>query len=139
MGLSVDFLKICGVAIVCTLLLTVLKKSSGGMDSIVRAGGGIVIFSLLLSGIGEALGSVRSTVLSVADGSGYLGGAFSLMLKALGIALVSKLCADICRDCGENGLAGGIESAGRVAIISLCVPIVSELVGLAVKILEIGE
>ena len=53
--------------------------------------------------------------------------------------IICKLCADICRDCGESSLASGIEGAGRIAIISLCIPVIGELMRLALKILEMGE
>ena len=139
MAISIDFFKICGIAVICALLLTLLKKSFGGTDTLLRVGGGVVIFSLMLSGLGEAVGAVMEITSSIGGENALLSSSFSLMLKALGIAVISKLCSDVCRDCGESGLAGGIEAAGRVAIISMCIPIVRELVGLAVKILEMGE
>lgn len=134
-----ELFRICGVALVCSVLLVMLKNTSGGMDSLLRVGGGIVVFALVVSCIGEQILLIKSVVDKVPDDSGTMEKSFSLMLKALGIALVSKLGSDICRDCGEGTLAGGIESAGRVAIISLCIPVVSELCELAVKILEMGE
>ena len=137
--MSADFLKICGIAVICAMLLVLLKKSFGGMDMIVRIGGGIAVFSLVLSGLGEAVAAIREMTSILGSAGGLLGNSFSLMIKALGISLLAKLCADICRDCGESTLAGGIESAGRIAIIGLCIPVVSELIGLALKILEIGE
>jgi stage III sporulation protein AD len=139
MDISVNFFKICGIALICVILLSLLKKSFGGMDTVVRAGGAIVVFSLLVSGLAESLGAVREMISSVAESSAYLNSSFSLMIKALGVAVFAKLCADICRDCGESSLASGIEGAGRIAIISLCIPVIGELMRLALKILEMGE
>ena len=45
--------------------------------------------------------------------------------------LLSKLCADVCRDMGENTVGGGIELGGRLAILSLCIPLIGELMGYA--------
>ena len=57
------------------------------------------------------------------------------MLKALGMALVSKLCADVCRDSGETALAGGVESAGRIAILVLSLPTFAKILALVGEML----
>ena len=44
------------------------------------------------------------------------------MLKGLGVAFISEICAGICRDFGKNTLADGVDLAGKLEIILLCVP-----------------
>jgi stage III sporulation protein AD len=57
------------------------------------------------------------------------------MLKGLGVALLGRLCSDICRDCGEQTLASGIESVGRIVIFSLSLPMMSDVLALAGEML----
>ncbi|MBR6594775.1 MAG: stage III sporulation AC/AD family protein [Clostridia bacterium] len=52
---------------------------------------------------------------------------FGLLFKAVGISLLCTVAADICRDMGENGLANGVEGAGRAAILLLSLPVVRYL------------
>jgi stage III sporulation protein AD len=61
--------------------------------------------------------------------------AFGVMLKGLGIALVGRFCSDICRDCGEQTLANGVESVGRIAIFALSVPMLVEILSFAYELL----
>ena len=51
----------------------------------------------------------------------------SLLFGAFGTALVSHVTAEICRDCGENSLAGFAELAGKVEILVLCLPLVKAI------------
>ena len=55
----------------------------------------------------------------------------SILLRALGITYLTSISADICRSSGEASVAGYIESAGRVELLLLAVPLFSELFELA--------
>jgi len=133
-----EILKVGGIAVLCVLLL-MLTRSASGISLAVRIGGGVLIFGVFLSILRENVEMLESVVSLPSEyGGSYVSRAFSLMLKAIGIALLSKLCADICRDCGENTLAGGVEGVGRMAIFSLCLPIISEIIEYATKTLDMG-
>lgn len=133
-----DLLKVCGIAILCSVCLVILGRLAGGIGFAVRIGGSVLIFGALLMMLGENTEMIRDMTSFLGGAEGLASRAFSLMLKALGIALISKFCSDICRDCGEGGLAGGVESVGRIAIISLCIPVVAEILGYASAILDSG-
>ena len=59
--------------------------------------------------------------------SGYV----EVLLRALGITYLTSISADICRSSGEAAVAGYIESAGRVELLLLAVPLFSELLELS--------
>ena len=50
-----------------------------------------------------------------------------------------KVCSDICKDCGEGSLAFGVESAGKLCVVYMCLPLVADILGYAGKILSLGE
>ena len=50
-----------------------------------------------------------------------------IMLKGLGIAVLCRICSDICRDCGEPTAAAGVESAGKIGLLILALPAVGEV------------
>lgn len=51
----------------------------------------------------------------------------SVMLKALAIAGVSRLCAEICRDLGENAIASKIETLGKLGMVTLSLPLLKSI------------
>lgn len=138
MDYTAELFKVCGIAILCAVCLVIVGRISGGMSFALRIGGSVLIFGALifiLRGNMEAIGEMTAFI---GEENDVAAGAFALMLKALGIAFVSKFCSDICRDCGEATLASGVESVGRIAIISLCLPVVAEILEYASAILDAG-
>lgn len=53
---------------------------------------------------------------------------FENVFKAAGIAIVSEMGAQICLDAGEKTLAGRIALASRVAMLSMCVPMLEQII-----------
>ena len=62
----------------------------------------------------------------------------TMLFRALGIALLSQICADICRESGENGLAVGVELTGKVELLLLCLPLMEELLATARELMTLG-
>ena len=52
------------------------------------------------------------------------------VFRALGICTVTAFAAESCADAGQNALAAKVELAGRIAVIAVCVPMLTEIVSL---------
>ncbi len=129
-----EFFRVCGVAVLCAVVLCIFGKHFGALSAALRIGGAVLMFGMVAALLSEGIEELRG-VLSFGEGTAQT---FSLMIKALGVAFVSKFCAEVCRDCGENTLAGGVESAGKIAMISLCLPLLLEILSRASEILDMG-
>lgn len=119
------------LGILCAVTGILLRPLRSDFTGLVRMAGGILIFGAVVLGIGE---TVRETAeLFLSDGiAEYV----SVMLRALGIALLTRICTDLCRDAGEGVAASGVELAGKAAILMLCLPIIKEILGYAARFLQ---
>lgn len=61
---------------------------------------------------------------------------WAVMLKSLGIALLTELCAGICRDGGEQSLAFFAETTGKLEILYLSLPLVRSVLDTALGLLS---
>lgn len=52
---------------------------------------------------------------------------FGLLFKAVGVSFLCSVAAELCRACGETGLAGTVESVGRLVILLLSLPVLKFL------------
>ena len=121
-----DIVRLCGVGLLCAFCALILRQIKGEYAPLVRMGGTVIILGALSFFAAEILSKALS--FAFVDGlSEYV----NIMMKALGLCLISKLCADVCRDMGESAIGGGIELGGRLAILSLCIPLIGELMGYA--------
>ena len=66
-----------------------------------------------------------------------VGGYAEILLKALGIAVLTQCCAELCRECGENAAATGVELTGKVEILLLCLPLMSDVLSVAEDLLTL--
>ena len=54
----------------------------------------------------------------------------AVLLRILAAALVTRFCADLCRDGGSQALAAAVETAGAVAALVIALPLLEAVVGL---------
>ena len=47
----------------------------------------------------------------------------TILFKSLGICYIVQLASDYCRDCGENALASQVTLAGKLAMLSVSLPL----------------
>lgn len=133
--MSGSLLKICALSIVCVIVCIISRAFSGAISTAVRISGIIIVFfsvMLMLSDIVSDVGSIVEGFSEYSQISAY----WSVMLKALGIAILCRICTDVCRDCGEGAIAGGVETAGKIAILALSLPMVEEIVAWAQELLK---
>ncbi len=119
-------LKVCALAVICTAVGVVVKQIKNEMSFALRAAGGVLIFGILLLSL-EPFFSFFDELGGLAGTEEYVG----IMLRSLGVAILSHVCAGICRDAGEGSLAGGVELAGKIEILILCIPLIERILGYA--------
>lgn len=128
-----DIIRFCGIGLLCAISGIILRQVKGGELSLfIRIGGALIIFGAAML----MMKNVISELLEITDGQG-LDIYSKVLIKALGLALLTKICSDICRDCGEGTLASGVELCGKLGILLLCIPMIGELMDYAKKILGV--
>lgn len=131
-------LRASGIALAALAAVMVLRGASSGFAVFVKVGALVLLFGMAVSELSSGIGDLRGIIFDIIDGNSFTGRAISVMLKALGIALLGRICADICKECGENGLAQGVESVSGIVIFSLSLPILSEILSFASDVLQKG-
>ena len=125
-----EWISICGVGLLCAFSALLLRSKSGELAALLRVGGLVLLTGILVLSMREPLDDLRALVAEHAI-SEYV----TVMLKALGIAIVCGVCGDICRDCGEGSIASCVEMAGNLLILSLSFPLIREILDVASALL----
>lgn len=115
---------VIGISITALILSLFLKDYNKTVSLI------LVLFSsaLLFFKIVGSIGEITDTLKEITDNAGELSSYLKLMLKVLGIALITQITADICRDCGETALAGQTEVAAKIIIVAIILPLFEAVV-----------
>jgi len=115
-------MKACALAMLCVVVGAIVKQTRPEFLPYVRLAGIISVFGMAMSVISPIVIYIRSLFDGVSNDS-YV----ACILKALGIASLTQIAADICRDCGEGSAASGVELIGRLEMVVLCLPMIENI------------
>lgn len=129
-------LKGAGIAFIALIALLLLRETSGRFSVLIKIGTVVLLFALIMGELAVVFGELLGDIRDVISQDEFLNSSVSVMLKALGVALIGKICADVCKECGENGIAEGVEMLSGVVILSLSLPMLSKILGFASEMLK---
>ena len=125
-------IKFIGISICVLFCSLMLKETNRQIALILTVIGSAILF---MTAVGE-LSDIIKSVISISDASSSVLNYSKLMLKILGITLLTQIVCDICRDNGENALASMTGLVAKIIIVSLVLPLfetVIKIVGGLVK------
>lgn len=123
-------LRIAGVILCEIIVYTLLKQYKPEYAVISEIASVVIVFFLLGEEIGDALGVFDSFLSKGSIPPEYI----KVLIKVLGIALVTQFTADMCRDSGESALASKVEFAGKVIITATSIPVIKGFTGLVAQL-----
>lgn len=111
------------LGIAATLIALLLKKSNPEMTLLLSIGAVAVI---LVVAVELASGVKEMAQLAVAL-SGVSSAILSPVLKCVGIAIVTRIAADICKDAGQSSVSSSVELVGTAAALYVSMPLMKTL------------
>ena len=121
---------VCAGTVGAVVLLLIIREMRSGMAMPVS-----VCITTALSICAVVLIEPISEFVSEMAESARYGEYAKVMMKSLGISLVSSSSADICRDCGESAVGAKVELVGKCAILLVSLPLVRAVLTLAEEIM----
>ncbi len=123
--------KIAVAGVAGAIIALVLKKDIPELALAATLAVVMVLIYLLMDAVGQVLAFVKDMA-SMAEMSD---GMLAPVLKCVGIAVITKIAADICRDARETAVASAIELAGVVVSLFLMLPLLRAVVKLIISFL----
>ena len=118
-----DMVKIAAVAVAAALCAVVVRKSASELSMVLALAAGAVLLSLSLG----ALEGVTALLDTLADTAGLSPAVLAPVLKTVGIAILTKIAAELCKDAGEGGIAAFVETAGAAAALVVAAPLLQSV------------
>lgn len=111
--------KAAALAVVGALCALAVKKTAPEVGLVLSLAAGLAVLSLAL---GAAEG-VRDLMDALAGTAGLSPAVLAPVIKTVGIAILTRITAEVCRDAGEGGIAAFAETAGAAMALSVAVPL----------------
>lgn len=125
---------ICGLLLIAAVLAVTLRSARPEWSLLLGVLAGALVSLAAVLSLSDALELIRALL----ERTGIGGDTALLLLKALGICLLTQFTADVCRDAGETGLASRAEFAGKAALLLTALPLFSQVVELALTLMDGG-
>jgi len=132
LAFKMDIFKILIICIVAAIFSVIFRQHRPEFSILLA----LVTAVLALYLVFNALISPISRISQKLEGYGVELSYFKVALKALGIGYVTSFAADICRDAGQTTLASLSETVGKCSIFLLSVPLVINIVDLALGFIK---
>ena len=127
-----EILSIAGIILAAAMLSVILKEYKKEYSVLIGLCLAVGVFLLLMPYITMIFRTIESFV----SANHEVATRMIPVLKSLGIALVTQMVSDTCRDAGENAMASKMELAGKVTIIIVALPLAQELLDIITGLLK---
>ena len=111
--------KIAAICLVGIVLALLLQKNNPELAILLALA---VCVGVLLFGLGH-MKSVLATLEQMARAGGLSSDLLQPLLKTVGIAIVSRTGAELCRDADQKAMASVVEAAGAFSAVVVSIPL----------------
>lgn len=127
-----DIVKIAFFGIFTALIYALIRNIKPEIAPLVIIGGAAVILITLTENLLEISGSTDDMMKL----AGIEKENVSVLMKSLGICVVTQFAADICYDNSCSSMAAAVELAGRLGAIVLAMPLLQSVARLAIGLIN---
>jgi stage III sporulation protein AD len=118
-----NIIKIIGIGFIGLITIIIVKQYRPEFAIYISIIAGILILYIAM----DKLQAIIALLKSISEKSGINSKFLEILLKITGIAFLSEFAISICKDSGEGAIASKIEIGSKVVIISMSIPIISNL------------
>lgn len=121
------------IGIIGAVVCVVIKQYKPEYTILVGLGTGLVILFFTVPHFSSVVEYVNELSGLGEIDTGYI----KIVIKALGVCIVTQLASDTCKDCGQNSIASKIELGGKVSILALSLPMFVSLLETVQKLINL--
>lgn len=126
-----EIVKVLGIAMIAAVIAVLLKNERPEITMQLSIAAGVVIFLGMISKLTVVIQAMQEIAYKINLNVVYL----NTILKIIGIAYLASFGVEICKDSGQHSIAGKIEFAGKILIITLAIPILMAVMDMIIKIM----
>lgn len=123
--------KVIVIAVIATILIVIVRQNRQEQGVILS----LLTTILLVIWIINDMVPIIAEIKNITEYFSFSGENVEILLKTLGICLLSQSGSDVCRDAGETSLAAKIQLASKTAILILCLPLFRQFLEMISKLI----
>ena len=126
-----NILSIISIALVSVIIINLVNKYNPDFSIISTVVAGIILLVSIVGYFTDIVDKFEKIV----NLTGINHDIFSVVLKVVGLSYITQFSSDICKDFGVGSIAQKVELAGKIAIFTVALPIVSGMISMVMELL----
>ncbi len=127
-----EIVKIIGIGLIGVIFSIVLKENKKDFAIYVGLICGILIIFFTINKLNSIILFINSLVGKTNLNSDFI----KILLKITGISILTEFAVSICKDSGENAIANKIDLGGKIIVISMSIPVISNMLNGLLELLS---
>ena len=121
-----NIITIAAVAIVSAISAVAIKKHNGEISLMLSIACGVISLTA----------TILQTVNKIAAASDMNIEYIKILLKVIGICIVTELAVSVCKESGQQAIATNVTLAGKILIMVTSLPLYTEILNTVVSLVE---
>lgn len=122
-----SMITIVGIAVLAAAFSVILKQKNPEYALALSLTAGVLILAMIISAAQPLFDRMHSLL----DASGTKADYVQILFKSLGLCFITQIACDACKDLGETAIATKVETAGKMAVLMVSLPLFEEILRIA--------
>ncbi len=118
-----NILSICVLAVVAVIIIVMLKPKNGEIALMLGIACSVIILLAIFTQVTQVIETVNNIIAASGISTGYV----VILLKVIGICLITEFAVNTCKDAGSQSLASNVSLAGKIMVTLTALPLYSDI------------
>lgn len=127
-----NIVAVCLIGIISAFLSVMIKKYNPEYSLAIGIVTGVLILGVIFGHITGVIARVQQLLRATNIPLEYI----EILFKSLGICFLTQFASDACKDAGETALSSKIETAGKLMILIVSLPLFEKVISIATELIK---
>lgn len=123
---------ICVLAVVTVIIILTLRSRNSEIALMLGISCSIIILLSMLSQVSLIINTLNSIIAASNININYI----VILLKVIGICLITEFAVNTCKDAGSQSLAGNVSLAGKIMVTITALPLYSDILNTVLSLMS---
>lgn len=127
-----NILSICILSVVAVIMIVTLRPKNGEIALMLTISCSVIILVSVLSQVSAVMDTINN-IIAVSDiNTSYV----AILLKVIGICLITEFTVNTCKDAGSQALANNVSLAGKIMVTITSLPLYADILNTVLSLVK---
>lgn len=128
-----NIFSICVLAVIAVIIMVTLKPHNSEIALMLGISCSAIILMLILLQVSKITGTVNEIIAASGISTSYI----VILLKVIGICIITEFAVNTCKDAGSQTLSNNVSLAGKIMITVTSLPLYSDILNTVLSLAQL--